>query len=123
MSREFWAIIGTGVSLGVPVVALAALMVTSANAINSRLDSMDARFAAIDNRFDSIDRQFDSIDNRFVAIDNRFDSINARLLRIESVLEGVISRLGRVEGRLQIPNDADLEETRARPQANPDAGA
>ena len=88
MSREFWAIIGTGISLGVLVVALAAFMVTSANAINSKLDSMDAR-----------------------------------LLRIESVLEGVISRLGRVEGRLQIPDDPDLEETQARPRASPDAGA
>ena len=130
MSREFWAIIGTGISLGILVVALAAFMVQSVNAINSRLDSMDARFVAIDNRFDSIDRRFDSIDRRFdsidarfVAIDNRFDAIDARLLRIESVLEGVIFRLGRVEGRLQIPNDPDLEETQASPRANPDAGA
>lgn len=50
VSREFWAIIGTGISLGVLIVALAAFLVTGSNSINARLDSMDARFASIDSR-------------------------------------------------------------------------
>ena len=40
MSREFWAIIGVGVSISTLIVGLGALMVTAHAGINARLDAM-----------------------------------------------------------------------------------
>ena len=42
-------------------------------------------------------------------------SLDRRLRRIESSLEAMNTRVSRIEGRLEIPQDIDLERTQANP--------
>lgn len=59
MSREFWAIIGVGVSIATLIVGLGALMVTAHAGINARLDAMQAELTDIGQRVAYIEGRLD----------------------------------------------------------------
>jgi chromosome segregation ATPase len=55
--------------------------------LNSRLESMDARFDRIDARLDSTDSRFDRIDARLDSMDARFDRIDTRFDKLETDMD------------------------------------
>ena len=60
MSREFWAIIGVGVSISTLIVGLGALMVTAHAGINARLDAMQVELTDIGQRVAYIEGRLDN---------------------------------------------------------------
>jgi chromosome segregation ATPase len=60
-----------------------------------------ARFDAIDARLNSMDARFDAIDERLNVMDARFDAIDERLNRMDARLDGMDARLNDMDSRLQ----------------------
>ena len=71
-------------SIGIPVVANAALITMLLAYMNARFDSVDTRFEAIDRRFDAIDRRFDDMRETWRSELHRFEEVlDARLKHLE----------------------------------------
>ncbi|WP_428097865.1 hypothetical protein [Candidatus Rariloculus sp.] len=70
MSSEFWAIIGTGVTLGL---GLGSLIIAQHAGIDSRLAQIESRAAQIELRLDSLHAEVSAIGQRVAYIEGRLE--------------------------------------------------
>ena len=70
------------------------------DALESRIDSIEAKVAAHDLRFDAIDKRLDEHDKRFDAIDKRLDEHDKRFDAIDKRLDEHDKRFDAIDKRL-----------------------
>ena len=81
------------ISVGLPMLVLAAGMWMNSNAVNHLRADINARFASIDSRFNAIENRFNAMENRFTAFAESID-------RLIGICNDLDKRLTVIEDRM-----------------------
>ncbi len=97
LSPEFWAIIGSAVTLLVAIVGVAALILTVAGWIREDIRSMDARLGGLDSRMSSEIKAIDTkLSKEIRAIDTK---LSKEIRAIDTSLRG---EFGKIDSKVAV---------------------
>ena len=96
LSPEFWAIVGSAITLLMALIGIAALVLTVAGWLREDLRSVDARVNGLETRLSgdikaldsSLSGEITALDTKIATIDKRLAVVESHVLGMRSIVEG-----------------------------------